>query len=374
MINVFLICSGLGHTQRGFESFSQECFAALSNRPELDITLFKGGGVSRDREIRVWNLPRQGWLAKFFGQILKRNAYYVEQVTFFVGLLPYLIKQKPELVYFSDGIIGNCLWHWRNLTRQSYKLLLSNGGPLSPPFDRWDLVQQVSPIHLQNALQYGEPLNKQALVPYGIHITSDFKTISELDRKNLRKRIGLPDSRPILLSVGAINKSHKRMDYVIREVAQLPEPRPYLLLLGQQDQESVEIACLGMQLLGSDNFQIKTVAQEEIDIYYRVANIFILASLGEGFGRVFLEAMKHGLPCLAHDYEVTQYVLGKEGYLANLQVSGNLANLISTVLAKGDTEHYRCMRQQSVYERFSWDELCSAYVEMIQSPVKIHKS
>jgi hypothetical protein len=35
------------------------------------------------------------------------------------------------------------------------------------------------------------------------------------------------------------------MDYVIREVASLPEPRPYLLLLGQETPDSPEIIKLG---------------------------------------------------------------------------------------------------------------------------------
>ena len=34
---VFLICSGLGRVNRGFESFTQECFDALSQAPELEF-------------------------------------------------------------------------------------------------------------------------------------------------------------------------------------------------------------------------------------------------------------------------------------------------------------------------------------------------
>jgi hypothetical protein len=49
------------------------------------------------------------------------------------------------------------------------------------------------------------------------------------------------------------------MDYLIEEVARLSKPRPYLLLLGQQEAESSEIIQRGKQLLGTENFQLRTV-------------------------------------------------------------------------------------------------------------------
>ena len=166
--------------------------------------------------------------------------------------------------------------------------------------------------------------------------------------------------------MGAINRAHKRMDYVIREVASLPEPKPYLLLLGQPDSDYSDILQLGNQCLGVDNFQIRTVAQKDVSHYYRVADAFILASLKEGFGRVFLEAMSYGLPCLAHDYEIPQFILGKEGYMGNLKLTGSLAALIGKVLAEGDDESKRYLRHTSVYNRFSWEKLRPHYVDMIQ--------
>ncbi|MHC5673731.1 glycosyltransferase family 4 protein [Nostoc sp.] len=366
MIKVFLICSGLGNVKRGFESFTQECFEALSQEPELDITLFKGGGKSNHRQISLWNFPRDSSVGIHLGKLTGRGAYFLEQVSFVCSLLPHIYQQQPNVIYFSDGAVGNILWHWRKRTGQRYKLLYSNGGPLSPPFPRWDHVQQVAPIHLQAAVEAGEPLEKQSLVPYGIQMDSQLKILSAVEKATLRRKLELPEDVPIVLSVGAINKSHKRMDYLIREVAQLPEPRPYLLILGQQEAESPEIFQLANQLLEPDRFQTKTVAFAQVSDYYQLADAFVLASLGEGFGRVFLEAMSYGLPCLAHDYEITQFILKDEGYLGNFQLSGSLTNLILQVLTDND-DNSKYRRHQSVYEHFSWGRLRSAYVEMIHS-------
>jgi glycosyltransferase involved in cell wall biosynthesis len=156
------------------------------------------------------------------------------------------------------------------------------------------------------------------------------------------------------------------MDYVIREVASLPEPRPYLLLLGQATPDSPEIIKLGNELLGTDNFHTRSVAQDEVKNYYKSADAFILASLCEGLPRVLLEAISYGLPCLVHDYEVTRFVLEPEGYLANFELPRSLANLISQALAEADSSSHRYRRHQQAYNRFSWGKLRPDYVKLIQ--------
>ncbi len=370
MINVFLICSGLGNVKRGYESFTQECFDALSKESSLNITLFKGGGKSSKKEIVLSNLPRNAPFTQQLSQItskgIGRGSYWLEQSSFGMSLLPHLYLKKPNVVYFSDENLGNLLWYWRLWTKQSYKLLFSNGGPNLPPFDRWDHIQQVAPAHLQKALKAGEPPEKHSLVPYGIHLSSKLQVLTKTEREALRHTLALPQQRPLLLSVGTINKRHKRMDYVIREVAALPEPRPYLLLLGQQDEESSEIFQLGNQLLGTKNFEIRTVTQPEVSNYYKIADAFILASLSEGFGRVFLEAMSYGVPCLAHDYEVTRFVLGENGYLANFKFPGNLTNLISKVLKESKDNSKSQLRHRHIYNHFSWEKLRPNYIKLIQ--------
>ncbi len=364
-MKIFIICSGLGNVQRGFESFTQECFEALSQESSLEISLFKGEGKTQANSITLSNIARDSWAGIQLGKLTGRGAYFIEQVSFFLSLLPHIYRQQPDVIYFSDGNIGNMLWHWRRLTKQNYKLLFSNGGPLSPPFHRWDLVQQLTPSYLQTALDAGESKSKQCLVPYGIKVSSKAQILADSERKQLREQLGLPINQPIILSVAAINKSHKRMDYLIREIASLAEPHPYLLLLGQQEAESPEIIQLGKNSLGSDNFQVKTVAANQVASYYQAADIFVLASLGEGFGRVFLEAMTYGLPCLAHDYEVARFVLGEEGYFANFELTSSLANLINRVMAKEEDFSKRHLCHQSIYERFSWEKLRPAYIKMI---------
>ncbi|MEH1926974.1 glycosyltransferase family 4 protein [Nostoc sp.] len=367
-LKVFLICTGLGHVMRGYESFAEQAFQALSKEPSLDIILFKGGGKAKAKEIPLWNFPRDTRTACRIAKYTKTSNYFVEQISFFLSLIPHIQTEKPDVIYFSDNDIGNFLAHWRRFTKQSYKLLFCNGGPLgskSPIFANCDFIQQIAPQHLQYCLKAGIPAQKQTLVTYGTEIPAELQILLPSEKEALRNKLGLPEKTPLILSVGYISKKPKRMDYLIREVASLPEPRPYLLLLGQQDGSSTEIIELGNSLLGAENFQGRTVASNEVTNYYKIADAFVLVSLSEGLGRVFLEAMSYGLPCIVHDYGITRYIFEKEGYFGDFTHKRSLADLISQVLSENGDKSKFYQRHKFIYERFSWAKLLSSYVEMI---------
>ena len=105
-----------------------------------------------------------------------------------------------------------------------------------------------------------------------------------------------------------MNFFHKRMDYVIREVARMAQPRPHLDILGERWQaEAVEESARAE--LGSDGATLRTVPREQLVDYYDAADAFILASLREGFGLVYIEALGRGLTCVAHDTPHTRDLL-----------------------------------------------------------------
>jgi glycosyltransferase involved in cell wall biosynthesis len=334
--------------------------------------LFKGGGPSSKNEKAIWNLPRDGKAAKFLGRITGRGNYFIEQCTFMLALIPRIARLRPQVIFFSDAPTGNLLYRWRRLSKQRYSILLCNGGPAGPPFPKCDHIQEVTQPRYQVALGVGEPATKFSMVPLGINAKTSLMPASSYEKAKLREQINLPVDRPIIICVGAINKLHKRMDYLISEVANLPQPRPFLLILGQQEEETPAVLEMANQKLGPENFTLKTVPWSEIPSYYRASDLFVLTSKREGFGRVFLEALSHGLPCLAHDYDVAHYVLGKSGYFADFQEPGNLTALIQRVLPHTGDEAKKRARQQDIYDRFSWDKLRPQYVEMLRRTGSVH--
>lgn len=375
LVRVLFSCTGVGILNRGIESFFREAFDGLKGAEGIDAMLVKGAGSreqgARSGEQVVWCLARTGWPAQLIGRITGRSAYAVEQWSSFPGVVRAIRKFRPQVIFYSDANLGFLLRRFRRQIGVPFRLLFSNGGPCHPPFDRHDFVHQVAPLYRQEALQAGEPPEKHFLVPYGIHVP--IAPISDpVAKRALRGRLGLPLDRQVVLSVGWIARQHKRMDFVIEEVARLPEPRPFLQLLGAIDENSQEIIDLGNRLLGPQNFAARSVPYEEVAGYYRAADVFVLASLAEGFGRVYLEALMHGLPTIGHKHPVIGYVLGDAGLLADFSVPGNLMAVLAHTLGDAtlSTNEAGRRRWESVRSRFDWEVLRPQYVDMFRACAK----
>lgn len=363
-MKIHLTCSGLGHQSRGFEAFISECFREFRDDPRFAVTLIKGGGESTGRERRVWNLPREGAAALLLGRVIGRWSYFVEQVTFFLGYLPVLVRERPDVVYYGDINFGNLCWRWRRLTRANYRLIFFNGANTPPGYIRAEIAQHLTPLAMGRATEHGLPAERQELLPHGVRIAPALATPTPDERRALRRRLRLPEGGQIVLSVGAIDKGVKRMDYVVEEVAALPPPRPFLLLLGQLRDDTPDIERAAREKLGPGGFDIRTVAKADVEDYYRAADVFAMASPMEGFGLVYVESLSHGLPCLAHDYAITRYIVADPDMLADFREPGALTRLLAAWLPRAGDEPGRRARHQSAYERFSWDRLRDRYAAM----------
>lgn len=365
-IKVYLVCTGVGIMNRGIETFARECFDGLHGTEGLKIKLFKGAGLDGPDEHRLWNLPRNSDIANVLGKCIRRNGYVVEQLSSFLPLVRHIRKGKPDLIFYSDSNLGFQLYRWRQQIGVPYRILFSNGGPCGPPFSRTDHVQQVVPFHREIAIEAGEPASKHSLVPYGIHVPAEPPLSDPQARHQIRAKLDLPVDRPIVLSVGWISAYHKRMDYVVNEVAALPEPRPYLVLVGHMNENSTAIIELARQKLSASGFTARSVPYNQVTDYYQVADMFVLGSLEEGFGRVYLEALIHGLPCVVHDHPIMRYVLGAHGKFTDLSKPGSMTQAIAKVLQQPQSAEVMIRRREYVRERFSWERLAPAYLQMFR--------
>lgn len=274
-VRVLLACTGVDVFNRGIESFARECFEGLRGRSGLDVTLLKSSGVTAPGERFVPCLKRTGTFAKWIGHVIRRSPYTVEQLSSFLPIVREIRLCEPHVVYTSEANLAFQLHRWRRFIGVPFRLLLSNGAPLIPPFHRVDYVHHVTPVHRDLALAAGENPERHYMVPYGIRVPSSHPWV-DLDAKiSIRRRLQLPEKRRIVLSVGHVGRNHKRMDTLVSEVARIPSSqRPYLVILGNITTESAEVIRQAEQQLGNEGFAVRSVPYADVWPYYQAADIF----------------------------------------------------------------------------------------------------
>lgn len=136
-------------------------------------------------------------------------------------------------------------------------------------------------------------------------------------------------------------------------------------MLGQREPETPAVLAAADKALGLTGYLYRSVPAGEVMDYYDAADVFVLGSLKEGFGRVLVEALSRGLPCLAADQPFAREVLGSDGYYEDLSQEGGLAGLLVRVLAEATGPERAVARHAAAYDRLSWDKLRAQYVDMI---------
>jgi glycosyltransferase involved in cell wall biosynthesis len=363
---ILIECSGLDHAHRGFETFARDCFEALRTSPEVEIELVKGSGPTADGENSIPELRRDRLFARSVGRVVGARPFRIEALSFGFALAARISRRPPDVVFLSEWDTARVLSWMRALTGARFKLLLSNGSMAWRGFDHLDCVQELTPAEYEHVMAHGGESERHVMLPLGFSIEPTLAVVSDEERQALRARLGLPLDRKLLVSVAALNRSHKRLDYVVEEIASLPEPRPYLLLLGQPEEETAGIRDLADARLGSSGHGIRTVPPPEVADLCRAGDAFVLASLYEGLPRALIEASALGLPCLVHEYPVTEFALGPHAVSADLRGPGALAELISQLSPADVTTERAVARHAYAYEHFSWDRLRPRYIRLLE--------
>jgi 1,2-diacylglycerol 3-alpha-glucosyltransferase len=366
-IRVLMLCSGVGRENRGIETFFADAFAGLRNTSGLDITLGIGGGSLRSGQERIGSVSRFSTLSKTIGRLIGRDGYTVEQMTSIPSVLAKIQRVKPHLVFTSEANLAMRLWPLRGITRVPYRLMYSNGAPMRGRFLWADYIHQLTPTYRDLAIADGDDPSRHILVPYGFSIPEAAPDRSIECRQAARQLLGLPKDRHIVLTVGWIARRHKRMDYVFDEIAQLPEPRPLLAMIGAMDESSAEVVAEGRAKLGEGGVVARSVPPSDVPTWYAAADVFVLGSLAEGFGRVYIEALSLGVPVFCHDYPVGRFVNGPEGVYGDFAKAGSLAGLLAERQdlfgedPVGDQRRWAYAR-----DNFSWRALAPRYQQMFR--------
>lgn len=161
--------------------------------------------------------------------------------------------------------------------------------------------------------------------------------------------------QPYILYVGNAYP-HKNLERLLEGFWIMQEPHVQLVLVGKTDFFYDELRSKIGDKQKNNIIFTGFVPDEDLDMLYRQAMVYVFPSLYEGFGLPPLEAMERGVPVVSSHAASMPEILGSAARYFDPQDSGDIARVLTEVIEDSALRH---KMKQKGYERarvFSWRE------------------
>lgn len=348
-VRVLLIVPRYGSLHRGVEVFARELSQSL-DKNRFHVTILSGTHGLREQGVETVempllereSLPSWAWalLRHLPGRMLVGPAE-LEALTLMLRSRTFLRERTFDVILPFGGT-----WTYRFAKRYSRGARIISVGHAGPV---------VADLKLSNSFVALTPSDEAlahkmlpslpiTVIPNGVDVER-FRPAAPPHRDMAGKTI---------LCVGAYTPD-KRHDLLFDAALRLDA--------------SIRIVCAGQGPLKSSLMQHPLYRQgrvdfvekehEEMPALYQAADAFTLASPGEAFGLVFLEALACGLPVVAHDAPRQRFVVGETGFFCDVLDPNAYARALNqALLVPTDPKRIRHAKQ------FSWGTVAAQYQEL----------
>jgi glycosyltransferase involved in cell wall biosynthesis len=197
-----------------------------------------------------------------------------------------------------------------------------------------------------------------------------FSPVSQGQSQNLRRRLGLPTDKTIVLTV---QRLHERKGvHVYLEAAALAlkrHPELVFVVVGGGP-ESEKLKALASRLgISSGVLFTGKVSDEDLPGYYQSADLFAFHSFHEGFGIVLLEAMACGRPIITTEAGGTKDIAvpGPGGRMVKPGDAGAFAQAIFDILKDRQAwAHMGEFNRRRTEEVYDWDKIAKQYLTLYE--------
>ena len=182
-----------------------------------------------------------------------------------------------------------------------------------------------------------------------------------------RKQLGLDTGDFIIIAIGRLVK-RKGLDHLLIAVARSLIPSIKVLIIGDGPEKENLKSLAEESGIGSRVTLCGSVPEEQKFQYLSASDIFVLPSLHEGFGIVFLEAMYCGLPIITTDTGgQTDFIIdGHNGFLVHVGDVETLAVKIEELYTNHDLRKSMAANNLEDIKKFSISTTAQRYEEMFE--------
>lgn len=248
-------------------------------------------------------LPRQGWTSSALPQKLLQREPATGKLAYVVQAYR-LARQKDLGLIFCGHINLLPLANWLARKLDAPVWLQIHGidaccQPKRIKQEHFKQVMMVTAVSRYTCQRFQAWAN---LAPHRVKVLPNTvgTPAERLPVNDLAVRLGV-EGKKILLAVGrlAASEGYKGQDRVICCLPVLREQTPIVYLIAGDGDDRPRLQALAKERGVVDEVVfLGQVSDDELDALYRLADLFVMPSTGEGFGIVFLEAMAWGTPAL----------------------------------------------------------------------------
>lgn len=203
------------------------------------------------------------------------------------------------------------------------------------------------------------------VIPFGVDIER-FKP--GLDGSWIRKKINIPKNARVLFSIQRLDK-WKRVDILIKAMKKIIEEMDAYLVIGGKGHELNNLVKLSKELsLDSRVVFTGYIDDEELPLFYAMADLFVFHSTYETLGLVLLEAMASGKPIVSVKSTAIPEVVedGKNGILVEPLNPEKFANATIYLLNNPHKmEEFGRISREIAIKKFSIGEVAKKYEEIL---------
>lgn len=276
-----------------------------------------------------------------------------------VGVFLKKIYQKP-LVLSTRGVALS-IASKNDLMRPILKFILNNCDLITP-----NNIHHEAPLR-----RLGISNEKIRPVPNGV----DIALYKPRDKGGLRKRLGIPKNRKVILFVGWFIE-RKGVDYLIKAFPSVISSNKdaMLYLVGEGSlRESIEDFAVKSGIKDSVKI-LNPMTPGDIALWMSAADVFVLPSLSEGRPNVIYEAMLSGLPIVATDIGGTNELIQhrKNGLLVKPRDPNGLAEGINLILRNNNfaSDIAKKARKHILSLETSWDDCAKKFISIYRLIIK----
>jgi glycosyltransferase involved in cell wall biosynthesis len=205
--------------------------------------------------------------------------------------------------------------------------------------------------------------------------TNEFSPVSPAERTRLRFKLGVPFSAPVILYCGRL-ADVKALPSLLNALALVIQqfPDAILILLGDGPSRTELMEQAKRLQLAEKNIRFMgRIDPTEIPDWSRIADVFALVSLSEGFSCALAEAMSTGLACVVSDIPANRQLIkpGEQGLLTPVGDSVAIAAAILELLRDTDLrERMGQASRQTILDNYSIELVVNRYESLILQAVE----